>query len=183
MAVRTLEVEDSNDRVVPQARQELRRVADVGRPNGIRISKTVRTPRGETFLVPMPGILPAGDHVSVHVPGEIHLRSPDDGPFDAYGAMLRRRERGDNPGSPSGSGGGSQRTTDSFRSHLLTEVYRLSYGGRLARALEDSTVRRVLFWFVSEEERSISEHADEARDRAVQCVQGQGPNDLRVLGR
>lgn len=48
-------------------------------PKGLRIAKVVRMPESGTYLVPMPGLMPAGLKFSFHPSGEFHLKSRDDG--------------------------------------------------------------------------------------------------------
>jgi hypothetical protein len=48
-------------------------------PKGFRIAKVVRMPESGTYLVPMPGLMPAGLKFSFHPSGEFHLKSRDDG--------------------------------------------------------------------------------------------------------
>ncbi len=68
---------------MPDKEQELRIVARKGAegemPPGLRILKTIKTPRNDTYLVVAPGLAPSGLHLSLHPSGEIHLKSKDKG--------------------------------------------------------------------------------------------------------
>ena len=44
-------------------------------PSGLRVMKSIRTPRDDTYLVLMPGVMPAGFHISIHASGEFHMKS------------------------------------------------------------------------------------------------------------
>jgi hypothetical protein len=46
-------------------------------PKGLRLLKTVKAADSGVYIVPMPGLLPPGLHISLHPSGEVHLKGRD----------------------------------------------------------------------------------------------------------
>ncbi|MGP8078171.1 MAG: hypothetical protein ACLQD8_04335 [Thermoplasmata archaeon] len=66
---------------MPSREKELRVVPTTAAPGatspGLRVLKTVTATDGGKYVIPMPGLLPAGLHISFHPSGEIHLKGRD----------------------------------------------------------------------------------------------------------
>ncbi len=72
---------DSFPQQMPSREKELRVVPTTAAPGatspGLRVLKTVTATDGGKYVIPMPGLLPAGLHISFHPSGEIHLKGRD----------------------------------------------------------------------------------------------------------
>ena len=67
---------------MPSNETEVRLVAEGGAgnpPRGLRVAKTVKSEQSGSYLVPLPGMLPPGFHISLHPSGELHLKARDFG--------------------------------------------------------------------------------------------------------
>lgn len=62
-------------RIIPIATE----ANDGSAKGGLPVMRSVRARDGGEYLVPMPGILPPGLHLSIHPSGELHLKSRDHG--------------------------------------------------------------------------------------------------------